>query len=69
MPTLNWIGKDKVVNHHIDVPYRVLEHKYGFRANDVNDKSETHSGNKIIHGDNLEALKSLLPEYEDNLHF
>jgi len=25
---------------------------------------ETKSGNKIIHGDNLEALKSLLPEYE-----
>lgn len=68
MPTLNWIGKDKVVNHHIDVPYRVLEHKYGFRANDVNDKSETHSGNKIIHGDNLEALKSLLPEYEGKIN-
>ena len=67
MPTLNWIGKDKVVNHHIDVPYRVLEHKYGFRADDVNDKSETYSGNKIIHGDNLEALKSLLPEYEGKI--
>jgi hypothetical protein len=32
MPTLNWIGKDKVVNHHQDVPCRVLEHKYGFSA-------------------------------------
>ena len=29
MPTLNWIGKDKVINHHLDVPYRVLEHRYG----------------------------------------
>lgn len=67
MPTLNWIGKDKVVNHHLGVPYRVLEHKYGFRSDDVNDKSETHSGNKIIHGDNLEALKSLLPEYEGRI--
>ena len=67
MPTLNWIGKDKVVNHHLEVPYRVLEHKYGFRSDDVNDKSETHSGNKIIHGDNLEALKSLLPEYEGKI--
>ena len=28
MPTLTWIGKDKVVNHHHDVPYRVLDHKY-----------------------------------------
>ena len=29
MPTLNWIGKDKVVNHHQEVPYKVLEHKFG----------------------------------------
>ena len=64
MPILTWIGKDKVVNHHHDVPYRVLEHKYGFRAEDEGDRTPTESGNKIIHGDNLEALKSLLPEYE-----
>lgn len=64
MPTLHWIGKDKVVNHHQDVPFRVLDHKYGFRVEDEKDKSETKSGNKIIHGDNLEALKALLPEYE-----
>ena len=25
MPTLDWIGKDKVINHHKDVPYKVLE--------------------------------------------
>lgn len=30
MPTLEWIGKDKVVNHHLDVPYRVLERQYSF---------------------------------------
>lgn len=64
MPTLTWIGKDKVVNHHHEVPYRVLEHKYGFRAENDGDRTPTNSGNKIIHGDNLEALKSLLPEYE-----
>ena len=64
MPTLNWIGKDKVVSHHQDVPYRVLEHKYGFTADKGNQTEPTNSGNKIIHGDNLEALKSLLPEYE-----
>lgn len=34
MPTLNWIGKDKVVNHHLDVPFYTLEHKYGFRGED-----------------------------------
>ena len=63
MPTLHWIGKDKVINHHMDVPYKVLEHKYGFDNGKQGD-TETGSGNKIIHGDNLEALKSLLPEYE-----
>lgn len=67
MPTLHWIGKDKVVNHHAEVPFRVLEHKYGFRGDNPADSSETHSGNKIIHGDNLEALKALLPEYEGKI--
>jgi adenine-specific DNA-methyltransferase len=64
MPTLNWIGKDKVVSHHQDVPYRVLEHQYGFTAEKGEQKTETNSGNKIIKGNNLEALKALLPEYE-----
>lgn len=56
MPTLEWIGKDKVINHHQEVPYRILDKKYTYNA----DSSE----NMIIHGDNLLALKSLLPEYE-----
>ena len=64
MPTLNWIGKDKVVNHHLDVPFYTLEHQYGFRGDKPDDQSETHSGNMIIHGDNLVALKALLPEFE-----
>lgn len=67
MPTLNWIGKDKVISHHQDVPYRVLEHKYGFTAKNGDQTEPTESGNKIIHGDNLEALKSLLPEYEGKI--
>lgn len=67
MPTLHWIGKEKVINHHSEVPFRVLEHKYGFRAEDEKNKTETKSGNKIIHGDNLEALKALLPEYEGRI--
>ena len=63
MPTLEWIGKDKVVNHHLDVPYRVLERQYSY------DESGRHtedngSENMIIHGDNLDALKALLPRYE-----
>nr|WP_258285584.1 site-specific DNA-methyltransferase [Fibrobacter succinogenes] len=58
VPTLNWLGKDAVLNHHLDVPYRTLELKESFNCE--SGKSE----NKIIHGDNLEALKALLPEYE-----
>ena len=63
MPTLEWIGKEKVVNHHLEVPYRVLERKYSF---DENGQTEADNGseNWIIHGDNLEALKALLPRYE-----
>ena len=30
MPTLTWVGKDKVINHHQDVPYRVLNKEYTF---------------------------------------
>ena len=67
MPTLSWIGKEKVVNHHQEVPYRVLEHKYGFRDGKQSDK-ETNSGNLIIHGDNLLALKSLLPKYQGKVN-
>lgn len=64
MPTLNWIGKEKVQTHHLDVPYRVMEHGYGFTHDDGEQFDPVDSGNKIIYGDNLEALKSLLPLYE-----
>jgi adenine-specific DNA-methyltransferase len=43
-----------------------LEHSYGF-DNGTQTDQETNSGNKIIHGDNLEALKALLPEYEGRI--
>ena len=56
MPILNWIGKDKVINHHSRVPYRVLEPQYTY--------GNANSGNMIIHGDNLDALKSLFPRFE-----
>ncbi|WP_262905065.1 DNA methyltransferase [Hymenobacter pini] len=64
MPTLHWIGKDKVINHHQDVPFRLLDHQYGTLADGTQTTEPTGSGNRIIHGDNLEALKALLPEYE-----
>ena len=59
MPSLHRIGKDKVINHHHEVPYRVLQKQYDF--------GDAKSGNMIIHGDNLEWLKSLLPQYEGKI--
>jgi site-specific DNA-methyltransferase (adenine-specific)/adenine-specific DNA-methyltransferase len=56
MPTLNWIGKDAVVNHHKQVPFRLL------KCNDKLSVGED-SGNLLVQGDNLEALKALLPYY------
>ena len=66
MPTLNWIGKEKVVNHHLDVPYLTLDRQYSY---DENGRHENDNGseNMIIHGDNLTALKSLLPRYEGRI--
>ena len=66
MPTLDWIGKSKVVNHHLDVPYKVLERQYSFDK-DGKHAEDNDSENMIIHGDNLEALKSLLPQYEGRI--
>lgn len=58
MPTLNWIGKDAVINHHLEVPFHLLK--------DVPDLSsgDPGSGNLIVEGDNLVALKALLPYYK-----
>lgn len=67
MPSLHWIGKEKVMNHHRDVPYKILEHTYSFDSENGEQKEPGTSGNKIIHGDNLEALKSLLPQYEGKI--
>ena len=63
MPTLEWIGKSKVISHHQDVPFRVLERKYSFDENGQHGE-DNGSENMIIRGDNLEALKALLPRYE-----
>jgi adenine-specific DNA-methyltransferase len=69
MPTLHWIGKEKVINHHLDVPYRVLEHQYSLTPDLSKGEGVIKEGSSgaIIHGDNLEALKSLLPEYEGKI--
>lgn len=63
MPTLEWIGKEKVINHHQQVPFRVLDRQYSFDAEGCHE-ADNGSKNMIIRGDNLEALKALLPRYE-----
>lgn len=57
MPTLNWIGREAVINHHNNVPYRLL------RPDEQLSAGDPESGNLLIEGDNLEALKALLPYY------
>lgn len=57
MPTLDWIGKQAVVNHHREVPYRLLHCDKTHSAGDV------EAGNLLVQGDNLQALKALLPYY------
>ena len=57
MPTLNWIGKEAVVNHHLEVPFRLLKDVPELGCGDPG------SGNLIVEGDNLVALKALLPFY------
>ncbi len=62
MPSLEFKGKSFIYTHHLGVPYREL--------NVVPEKSSPAPGkqpdlddNLILHGDNLEALKALLPRY------
>ncbi len=58
MPTLDFKGKQHVYAHHLAVPYRPLvpDAKRSMNPAEVDD-------NLIIHGDNLHALKALLPRY------
>lgn len=62
MATLNFKGKNIIWNHHLSVPYHTLEldDKLSFKP----DKAD---GNLIIEGDNLLAMKSLLPQYSGKI--
>lgn len=57
MPTLEWIGKKAVVKHHREVPFHLL------KRNDSLSAGAQDSGNLLVQGDNLLALKALLPYY------
>lgn len=58
MTELTFKGKDFVYNHHLAVPFRPLgvQKQKGIGKPDLD-------GNLIVHGDNLQALKALLPMY------
>ncbi len=58
MPTLQFKGKNIIWNHHLSIPYHTLEEdkKLSFQP-------EKGEGNLIIEGDNLIALKALVPQY------
>ena len=58
MPTLNWIGKEAVEKHHLQVPFHLLKDVPELACGQPGD------GNLIVEGDNLLALKALLPYYE-----
>lgn len=57
MPTLRWLTRDDDVRAAERVPYRLLEEVPDLGAGDRD------SGNMLIQGDNLQALKTLLPYY------
>ena len=57
MPSLDWIGKKAVVNHHNHVPFHLL------RRNNKLSAGDPESKNLLVQGDNLTALKALLPYY------
>jgi adenine-specific DNA-methyltransferase len=58
MPEIVFKGKEYVYNHHLTVPYRPLipHQDKGIGPADL-------ASNLVIHGDNLHALKALLPRY------
>ena len=62
MPTLEFNGKHHIYTHHLSVPYRPLETDEN-RSCNPNGKDD----NLIIHGDNLHALKALLPRYKNRI--
>lgn len=57
MPLLDWLNKSDAVRTVQKVPYRLLEAVPELSAGD------TDTGNMLIQGDNLQALKALLPLY------
>ena len=62
MSELNFKGKEFVYNHHLTVPHRPLVPDAGKSVG-----AARLDGNLIVQGDNLHALKSLLPMYANKV--
>ena len=62
MPTLDFKGKQHIYAHHLTVPYRPIEPDESRSCN-----PSSADDNLIIHGDNLHALKALLPRYANRI--
>ena len=62
MPTLDFKGKQIVYAHHLTVPSHTLEPD-GAKSLPSNGATPSLDDNLIVHGDNLHALKALLPRY------
>ncbi len=65
MPELHFKGKEYVFNHHLTVPFRplVAHPDKSILASAPGGEDGGGNENLIIHGDNLHALKALLPRY------
>jgi adenine-specific DNA-methyltransferase len=74
MPTLQFKGKNIIWNHHLSIPYHTLDEieKLNYQLEkgkgasaplSVRASAGLGTGNLIIEGDNLLALKALLPQY------
>jgi hypothetical protein len=63
MPSLNWIGREAVLIHHNEVLYRLLRVEGGRSV------GEADSGNLLVEGDNLEAMKAFYMTIHLNVHF
>lgn len=57
MPILRWLTRDTDISAAAHVPYRLLEEVT------IHSHGDPDAGNMLIHGDNLDALKALLPYY------
>ena len=59
MPTLNWIGKDAVINHHKEVPFRLLKCRADLSVGDPD------SGNLLSISNKNNALVARIKEKQD----